>query len=92
MQTHRCRHPRRDEQRGGRRVTADGLEHTFALNHFAPFLLTNLLLDRLEPSAAARIVTVSSALIRLAASTSTMCRLSRSTLASRLTTPPSWPT
>jgi hypothetical protein len=25
-------------------VTADGLEHTFALNHLAPFLLTNLLL------------------------------------------------
>src|SRR5919205_1522441 len=29
-----------------RRVTADGLEHTFALNHLAPFLLTNLLLER----------------------------------------------
>jgi NAD(P)-dependent dehydrogenase (short-subunit alcohol dehydrogenase family) len=25
-----------------RHVTADGLEHTFALNHLAPFLLTNL--------------------------------------------------
>jgi NAD(P)-dependent dehydrogenase (short-subunit alcohol dehydrogenase family) len=43
-----------------RRVTADGLEHTFALNHLAPFLLTNLLLDRLRASAPARIVTVSS--------------------------------
>lgn len=43
-----------------RRVTADGLEHTFALNHLAPFLLTNLLLDRLIASAPARIVTVSS--------------------------------
>ena len=31
-----------------RHVTADGLERTFALNHLAPFLLTNLLLDRLE--------------------------------------------
>ena len=30
-----------------RHVTADGLERTFALNHLAPFLLTNLLLDRL---------------------------------------------
>jgi retinol dehydrogenase-14 len=43
-----------------RHVTADGLEHTFALNHLAPFLLTNLLLDRLAASAPARIVTVSS--------------------------------
>lgn len=40
--------------------TADGLEHTFALNHLAPFLLTNLLLDRLRVSAPARVVTVSS--------------------------------
>ena len=43
-----------------RHVTADGLEHTFALNHLAPFLLTNLLLDRLKASAPARVVTVSS--------------------------------
>jgi NAD(P)-dependent dehydrogenase (short-subunit alcohol dehydrogenase family) len=43
-----------------RHVTADGLEHTFALNHLAPFLLTNLLLDRLRASAPARVVTVSS--------------------------------
>ena len=43
-----------------RHVTADGLEHTFALNHLAPFLLTNLLLDRLVASAPARVVTVSS--------------------------------
>jgi retinol dehydrogenase 14 len=43
-----------------RHVTADGLEHTFALNYLAPFLLTNLLLDRLKASAPARIVTVSS--------------------------------
>jgi retinol dehydrogenase 14 len=43
-----------------RHVTADGLEHTFALNHLAPFLLTNLLLDRLKPSGPARVVTVSS--------------------------------
>ncbi len=44
-----------------RHVTADGLEHTFALNHLAPFLLTRLLLDRLKASAPARVVTVSSA-------------------------------
>ena len=43
-----------------RHVTADGLEHTFALNHLAPFLLTRLLLDRLVASAPARVVTVSS--------------------------------
>ena len=43
-----------------RHVTADGVEHTFALNHLAPFLLTSLLLDRLTASAPARIVTVSS--------------------------------
>jgi retinol dehydrogenase-14 len=43
-----------------RHPTADGLEHTFALNHLAPFLLTNLLLDRLKESAPARVVTVSS--------------------------------
>ncbi len=43
-----------------RHVTADGLERTFALNHLAPFLLTNLLLGRLKDSAPARVVTVSS--------------------------------
>ncbi len=43
-----------------RHVTADGLEHTFALNHLAGFLLTNLLLDRLTASSPARVVTVSS--------------------------------
>jgi retinol dehydrogenase-14 len=45
---------------GHRHPTADGLEHTFALNHLAPFLLTNLLLDRLIATAPARVVTVSS--------------------------------
>ncbi len=43
-----------------RHETVDGLEHTFALNHLAPFLLTHLLLDRLTASAPARVVTVSS--------------------------------
>ena len=43
-----------------RHVTADGLERTFALNHLAAYLLTNLLLDRLKASAPARVVTVAS--------------------------------
>lgn len=43
-----------------RHVTADGLERTFALNHLAPFLLTNLLLDRLREASQPRVVTVSS--------------------------------
>src|SRR3954453_17972648 len=42
-----------------RHVTADGFERTFALNHLAPFLLTNLLLERLEASRA-RVVTTAS--------------------------------
>jgi NAD(P)-dependent dehydrogenase (short-subunit alcohol dehydrogenase family) len=42
-----------------RHVTADGYEQTFALNHLSPFLLTNLLLERLSASAA-RVVTTAS--------------------------------
>ena len=43
-----------------RGTSADGYESTLAVNHLAPFLLTNLLLDRLRASAPARIVNVSS--------------------------------
>jgi NAD(P)-dependent dehydrogenase (short-subunit alcohol dehydrogenase family) len=42
------------------RLSADGFELTFAVNHLAPFLLTNLLLERLRASAPARIVNVAS--------------------------------
>jgi retinol dehydrogenase 12 len=43
-----------------RRITPDGFEHVFAVNHLAPFLLTNLLLPKLTASAPARAVTVAS--------------------------------
>ncbi|HVH75933.1 MAG TPA: SDR family NAD(P)-dependent oxidoreductase [Stellaceae bacterium] len=46
--------------------TADGNETTFAVNHLAPFLLTNLLLDRLKASTPARVITVASAAHRRA--------------------------
>jgi NAD(P)-dependent dehydrogenase (short-subunit alcohol dehydrogenase family) len=42
------------------RLSEDGFELTFAVNHLAPFLLSNLLLERLEASAPARIVNVAS--------------------------------
>ena len=45
---------------GRRTLTVDGRETTFAVNHLAPFLLTNLLLERLRASAPARVVTTSS--------------------------------
>jgi NAD(P)-dependent dehydrogenase (short-subunit alcohol dehydrogenase family) len=43
-----------------REVSEDGIERTWALNHLAPFLLTELLLDRLKESAPARIITTTS--------------------------------
>ena len=43
-----------------RTETPDAIETTLAVNHLAPFLLTNLLLDVLKESAPSRIVTVSS--------------------------------
>ena len=43
-----------------RQLTADGIEKTFAINHLAPFLLTNLLLDLVRAAPAGRILTVAS--------------------------------
>ena len=43
-----------------RQLSEDGVEVSFAVNHLAPFLLTNLLLDLLKKNAPARIVNVSS--------------------------------
>ena len=48
--------------RMARQESVDGTEMTFAVNHLAPFLLTNLLLDMLKASAPACVVNVSSAL------------------------------
>lgn len=45
---------------GRRRLSEDGVEMTFALNHLAYFTLTVRLLDRLRASAPARIVNVAS--------------------------------
>jgi NAD(P)-dependent dehydrogenase (short-subunit alcohol dehydrogenase family) len=62
-----ARHPRIDVLinnagaiNSSRRLTADGLELSWSVNHLAPFLLTNLLLERIRESAPARIVTTSS--------------------------------
>jgi retinol dehydrogenase 12 len=60
-------------------VSQEGYEMTVAVNHLAPFLLTNLLLDRLKASAPARIVTVASGAHRGA-------RLDPATM----TQPPEW--
>jgi retinol dehydrogenase-12 len=45
---------------GKKEFTEDGIETTFAVNHLAPFLLTNLLLPRLTQSPDSRVITVSS--------------------------------
>jgi NAD(P)-dependent dehydrogenase (short-subunit alcohol dehydrogenase family) len=47
-----------------RSVTVDGFETTFAVNHLAPFLLTNLLLELLKQSAPSRVVNVTSTAFR----------------------------
>jgi NAD(P)-dependent dehydrogenase (short-subunit alcohol dehydrogenase family) len=47
-----------------RTFTEDGIETTFAVNHLAYFLLSNLLLDDLKASSSSRIIIVSSGLER----------------------------
>jgi NAD(P)-dependent dehydrogenase (short-subunit alcohol dehydrogenase family) len=42
------------------KLTKDGIELTWAVNHLAPFLLSKLLLHRLKESAPARIITTAS--------------------------------
>ncbi|HFK1761661.1 short-chain dehydrogenase [Bacillus wiedmannii] len=43
-----------------RKITEDGLEMTWAVNHLGPFLLIDLLLERLKESAPARVITTAS--------------------------------
>lgn len=45
---------------GRKEFTEDGIETTFAVNHLAGFLLTDLLLPLLEKSPSSRVITVSS--------------------------------
>jgi len=47
-------------------ISTDGFEMNFAVNHLAPFLLTNLLLDMLKKNAPSRIVNVSSGAHKMA--------------------------
>ncbi|MDX5346465.1 MAG: SDR family oxidoreductase [Hymenobacteraceae bacterium] len=48
-----------------RKFTEEGHEHSWAVNHLAPFLLTNLLLDNLKAAGRSRIINVSSEAHRL---------------------------
>jgi retinol dehydrogenase-14 len=75
-----------------RKETADGIERTLALNHLAPFLLTNLLLEVLRESAPSRIITVSSEARRGAEIDFDDLQSERRNRGSRSTASPSSPT
>jgi NAD(P)-dependent dehydrogenase (short-subunit alcohol dehydrogenase family) len=45
-----------------RQINEDGLEQSFMVNHLAPFMLNQLLLERLKASAPARIINISAGL------------------------------
>jgi NAD(P)-dependent dehydrogenase (short-subunit alcohol dehydrogenase family) len=47
-----------------RTLTVDGVETTFAVNHLAPFLLSQLLFDALKAAAPARIINITSGLLQ----------------------------
>jgi NAD(P)-dependent dehydrogenase (short-subunit alcohol dehydrogenase family) len=47
-----------------RKITTDGLEETFQVNHLAHFLLTNLLMNKMKDLPDARIINVSSGLYK----------------------------
>src|SRR5690348_5801967 len=51
-------------QHARRQLSGDGIERTLAVNHLAPFLLTQLLLPSLRAADSARVLTVSSQLAR----------------------------
>ena len=53
------------------KLSEDGIEDTWAVNHVAPFLLTRLLMPALESSKAGRVVHVASRLHRQAGTTAT---------------------
>jgi NAD(P)-dependent dehydrogenase (short-subunit alcohol dehydrogenase family) len=72
-----------------RRLTVDGHELRFAVNHLPPFALTQRLLPLLDRGAPARIVNVAS--IGQASSTSTIPPSNTATRARAHTASPNWP-